>query len=100
MAHLRVAVAEWTVSLTADKEGQEIIRKAQEEYMPLLRGQPGFLSYEAIVPDERVSVSVFRWESAADADAGMLRGAAWLQEHLAPWMASRYVYAGDTVASS
>ena len=48
----------------------EVVRRVQEDFVPLIRDMPGFVSYFILVPSERqediVSVSVFEDQQSAE----------------------------------
>ena len=67
---------------------EEVLRRLEEEFVPLLREQPGYRGYLSLVDerDEHGRVVTF-WESAEAADRGLFLagpGGRWVQERLAP----------------
>jgi quinol monooxygenase YgiN len=59
----------------------EVVRRVQEDFVPLIRDMPGFVSYFILVPSERqediVSVSVFEDQQSAEESNTM--AAQWVQ---------------------
>ena len=69
----------------------EVLRRLQEELVPLLQRQPGYRGYLTIIDerDEHGRV-VTLWDSAASADRCLVLngpGGSWVQERLAPLLA-------------
>ena len=62
----------------------EVVRRVQEEFVPLIRDMPGFVSYFILVPSERqediVSVSVF--EDQQSAEESNTKAAEWVVQNL------------------
>ena len=72
---------------------EEVLQRLQEELVPLLREQPGYRGYLALVDerDEHGRVVTF-WESAQAADRGLFSagpGGGWVRERLAPLLAEQ-----------
>ena len=70
---------------------EEVLRRLEEEFVPLLREQPGYRGYLSLVDerDEHGRV-VTLWESSEAADRGLfLAGPAggWVQDRLTPLLA-------------
>ena len=62
----------------------EVVRRVQEEFVPLIRDMRGFVSYFILVPSEReediVSVSVF--EDQQSAEESNRKAAEWVAHNL------------------
>ncbi len=62
----------------------EVIRRVQKGFVPLVRDTPGFVSYFLLIPSERedeiVSVSVF--EDRRGAEESNARAAEWVAQNL------------------
>jgi quinol monooxygenase YgiN len=62
----------------------EVVRRVQEEFVPLIRDMQGFISYFILVPSEReediVSVSVF--EDQQSAEESNTKAAEWVVQNL------------------
>jgi heme-degrading monooxygenase HmoA len=63
---------------------EEVVRRVQEEFVPLIRDMRGFVSYFILVPSEReediVSVSVF--EDQQSAEESNRKAAEWVVQNL------------------
>jgi quinol monooxygenase YgiN len=63
---------------------EEVVRRVQEEFVPLIRDMQGFVSYFILVPSEReediVSVSVF--EDQQSAEESNRKAADWVVHNL------------------
>ena len=63
---------------------EEVVRRVQEEFVPLIRDMRGFVSYFLLVPSERrediVSVSVF--EDQQSAEESNMKAAEWVVQNL------------------
>ena len=62
----------------------EVVRRVQEDFVPLIRDMQGFISYFILVPSEReediVSVSVF--EDQQSAEESNSKAAEWVVQNL------------------
>ena len=62
----------------------EVVRRVQEDFVPLIRDMRGFVSYFILVPSEReediVSVSVF--EDQQSAEESNTKAAEWVMQNL------------------
>jgi heme-degrading monooxygenase HmoA len=62
----------------------EVVRRVQEGFVPLIRDTPGFVSYLLLIPSERedevVSVSVF--EDRRGAEESNEKAAEWVAQNL------------------
>jgi quinol monooxygenase YgiN len=63
---------------------EEVVRRVQEDFVPLIRDMGGFVSYFILVPSEReediVSVSVF--EDQHSAEESNTKAAEWVVQNL------------------
>ena len=63
---------------------EEVVRRVQEDFVPLIRDMRGFVSYFILVPSEReediVSVSVF--EDQQSAEESNSKAAEWVVQNL------------------
>lgn len=63
----------------------ELARRAQEGFVPLVSGLPGFIAYYGLaVGDDVVTVSIF--EDQAGEEESTRRAAEWVQENLAEFI--------------
>ena len=77
----------------------EIGRRVAEEFVPLLKELPGFVSYYWVDAGDGVMVSMSVFEDLASADASNERAAAWVAENAADMMPNPpQVTAGTVVA--
>ena len=77
----------------------EIGRRVAEEFVPLLKELPGFVSYYWVDAGDGVMVSMSVFEDRASADASNERAAAWVAENAAEMMPNApQVTAGTVVA--
>jgi hypothetical protein len=77
----------------------EIGRRVAEEFVPLLKELPGFVSYYWVDAGEGVMVSMSVFEDRASADASNERAAAWVTDNAAEMMPNPpQVTAGTVVA--
>jgi heme-degrading monooxygenase HmoA len=80
--------------VTAGSE-EEIARKAQEEFVPMVRGVDGFVAYYGVVgqPGEIATISIFR--DRAGEEESTRRAAEWVKKSLAEHIqGSPEVFAG------
>jgi heme-degrading monooxygenase HmoA len=101
MAFYRVIVLKWNQDLQND-ELRAVARRVQTDLVPILKAQPGFISYHGFVAQEqpRTSVAVTVWESAAQAGAGTEATAAWTEQVAGRYLESREMLSGDVIMSS
>ncbi|MGI8549703.1 MAG: antibiotic biosynthesis monooxygenase family protein [Dehalococcoidia bacterium] len=78
MSYLRVSVVKWTIEANSP-EGDEVVRKVEQEGIPLLRKQPGFLRFQTMNSDSHTSVSVIEWETEQQGQAGVQGWTEWLR---------------------
>ena len=64
----------------------ETIRRVQSEFVPLISGIPGFVSYHVLDAGNDVVISVSVYERLAGAEEGNQRAAAWVKTRLAPYV--------------
>jgi heme-degrading monooxygenase HmoA len=69
-----------TYSLSGDAD--DVARRAEEGFLPILQSQPGFKSYTLAVADGEL-LSLSAWDTRAEAEAGNEAAAAWVAENLA-----------------
>jgi quinol monooxygenase YgiN len=66
----------------------EVVRRVQEDFVPLIRDMRGFVSYFILVPSEReediVSVSVF--EDQQSAEESNRKAAEWVVQNLSEFL--------------
>ena len=63
-------------------DAQDLVRRAEEGILPILKSQPGFTAYSVAIGDgEVLSLSV--WDTRADAEAGSEVAASWVAENMA-----------------
>ncbi len=77
----------------------EVVRRVQEDFVPLIRDMQGFVSYFIIVPSERedeiVSVSVF--EDQQSAEESNQKAAEWVAKNLSELLQPTPEFAGGQV---
>ena len=77
----------------------EVIRRVQEDFVPLIREMQGFVSYFILVPSERedeiVSVSLF--EDQQSAEASNRKAAEWVAHNLSELLRPTPEFAGGQV---
>lgn len=77
MAHARVVV----YTFKAGTAG-EAVSKAEREVLPMLRNQPGFISYTIVRSGDDTAVSFSMWDSKRQAEEANRVTGAWVQENL------------------
>ncbi len=99
------SVRRYTEFDRSDAALQELVAALNEEFIPLLRSQPGFVSYQCIVePDRSALVTVSTFEGRAEAEASVAQARAWIARRLthlvsgAPLVSSGEVVAGSGAA--
>jgi quinol monooxygenase YgiN len=77
----------------------EVVRRVQEDFVPLIRDMQGFVSYFILVPSERedeiVSVSVF--EDQQSAEESNRKAAEWVAQNLSELLGPTPELAGGQV---
>jgi heme-degrading monooxygenase HmoA len=77
----------------------EVVRRVQEDLVPLLRDMQGFVSYFVLLPSEReqdiVSVSVF--EDQQSAEESNRKAAEWVVQNLSELLRPTPEFAGGRV---
>jgi heme-degrading monooxygenase HmoA len=77
----------------------EVVRRVKEDFVPLIRDMPGFVSYLVLAPSERedelVSVSVF--ESQEGAEESNEKAEAWVRQNLSELLLLPEFAAGEVV---
>lgn len=100
MAYVHVTVTTWTADVASD-ERKDLVHRALAELVPLLRTLPGFASYQVFASDGQVTVASYTWDTHDQAEAGMQRARAWLQQQgMDQWVATATAYSGYMIASS
>jgi heme-degrading monooxygenase HmoA len=62
----------------------EIVRRVQSEFVPLIRRIPGFVSYHVLDAGNDIVMSVSVYERKEGAEEGNQRAAEWVKANLAP----------------
>ncbi len=63
---------------------QELLAAVNDEFIPLLRSQPGFVSYQLIAaPDRSSLVTVSTFEGQAEAEASAVQAREWIARRIA-----------------
>jgi hypothetical protein len=77
----------------------EVVRRVQEDFVPLIRDMQGFVSYFILVPSERgdeiVSVSLF--EDQQSAEESNQKAAEWVAQNLSELLRPTPEFAGGQV---
>ncbi|MBU1344297.1 MAG: antibiotic biosynthesis monooxygenase [Proteobacteria bacterium] len=60
----------------------QIIGKIQEGFLPILKAQPGFVSYEIFVAGKGVIVTMSKFEDESGAKASREKAAEWVQANV------------------
>lgn len=73
------------VALYQAKAGRsdEVISRAREGFLPLLRAQPGFVRYTVGKRDDGSLISTSGWESKAQAEAAVEQASTWVRQNVA-----------------
>ena len=85
------------VGVYAIKPGrlEEVVQKVEAGQVPIIRQQPGFVSYELIRTGADSCVTISRWGSEAEAEASRAVAAVWVREHLAELIADSQTHTGE-----
>lgn len=67
---------------------QEVARRIEESYVPMLRTAPGFVAYSLVHYGNDAGQSITIFETQAQAEAYQLQGHEWVKEHLLPLLTS------------
>jgi quinol monooxygenase YgiN len=80
---------------------QEIVRRAREGLIPLLRQAPGFVDYHLIEAGNGTWVAISLFQDRAGAEASTQTAASWTRDNLADLVqATPRVITGEVMASS
>jgi heme-degrading monooxygenase HmoA len=80
-------------------EPAEVVKRATEEFAPMLRDQPGFIGYWVVDAGAGVVATISVFETQAAADESTEAAAAWARERLADLITGApQVTAGTTTA--
>jgi heme-degrading monooxygenase HmoA len=74
MAHARVALYRLTGSV------DEVQQKVQDGMVPILRDQPGFVSYDVVDAGPDALISISRWETHDQAEQAVQTIADWVAD--------------------
>jgi heme-degrading monooxygenase HmoA len=95
MAAARVALYEFEADSL-----DEVREKVQSGMVPILRGQPGFVSYDVVHAGNRL-ISVSRWESEEQAEQSVQTIADWVRESGVDELVTRTDnYVGEVIVSA
>jgi hypothetical protein len=64
----------------------EVVRRAEDGFVPIISGTPGFIAYHIVDAGNGVAVSISVFESQAGADESTQRAASWVKENLAQFI--------------
>jgi heme-degrading monooxygenase HmoA len=80
-----VVVTRWRVTRppTADEA-----RRVEQEFVPLISGQPGFRQYFLARAGDQEAVAISVWDSREQAEAGLEKTSAWVQQTFGPIVAA------------
>jgi quinol monooxygenase YgiN len=92
MAHVRLAIDVFRPG-TAD----EALRRTREEFIPLLRKQPGFIAYDIIRTGPDEALFIHTCETKEHAEAALQSVVAWAQANLANMIVSVDRHVGELV---
>jgi quinol monooxygenase YgiN len=95
MAHVRIALDTFRPG-AAD----EAIRLTQQELVPLLRRQPGFIAYEIVRTGPDTALFIHTCATEAQAADALQRVLGWAQERLGDMIVSVERHAGEVVFST
>jgi hypothetical protein len=76
MAYFRIAVLE------TGGDNDVLLRKAEQELVPMVRRQAGFLAYEVGFTEDNRVCSISTWSSKAAAEAGAKVMGKWAKDNL------------------
>lgn len=83
------------------QNGDEVARRAVEEFGPTLRDHPGFQGYWVVNAGQGVLATITVYETADAAEASTAAAATWVQENIPNLLPSPpRVTAGDTTGVS
>jgi len=77
-----------------------VVALQRDEFVPLLRQQPGFLAFELVRSGDDTGVATLWWASEEARRAATPRLTAWVEQHLAPFFVALDNPAGPVVFSS
>ncbi len=66
----------------------EVIRLAQEGFVPIMSSTPGFIAYRIVDAGDGVAATISVFEDQAGAEESNRRAADWVQANLAPLVTS------------
>ncbi len=78
----------------------EVLRRVEAEQVPILRAQPGFLSYEFVRTGPDTGLSISRWASTADAERSGGPSGAWVRETVADTIVDSHTHSGEVVITT
>jgi hypothetical protein len=73
----------------------EVIHTSQSGLLPILRNQPGFVSYGQIKTGKDSVISISFWQSHQQAEAAVRLIASWVKDNLADVFESVQNYVGE-----
>lgn len=82
---------------TATDSVDEVVRKVQEDFVPVIKDTPGFVAYLVLAPrqDEIVAISVF--EDQESAEESNKKAEEWVKQNLSELLPSPEFAAGQVV---
>jgi quinol monooxygenase YgiN len=78
----------------------DMVRRAEEEMLPIFRQQPGFIAYELIETGTDSLISISTWQSQEQANEATKSAALWVKENLGFMLIVIENYVGEVVLSS
>lgn len=79
---------------------EALLKKAESDMVPILRSQPGFIDFDAVLTDDDTLILIHRWESKKQANLGVLRLGPWLLANAATKVSPIGRHGGDIVLST
>jgi hypothetical protein len=64
----------------------EVTRRAQEDFVPIISGLPGFVAYYGVVAENNVLVTVSIFEDQAGEEESTRRAAEWVKQNVAEFV--------------
>lgn len=78
-----------------DGSAREVVRRAEEGMLPVLRDQAGFVSYELVVTGDSSLVSISTWRTHREAEEAVQTIGGWVKENMAELTVSVENHVGD-----
>lgn len=80
--------------------GDMMRKRAQDELMPIVRRQPGFVDYRSMTANSDRFVVVHTWRTRDEAMEGMRQNGEWAIQFTPSIMRLERLFTGDVIAAS